>query len=591
MKQLPLSGTARAAILAAIALVAVTGYLEITLSDPPRFGPFTLAWLVHNHPISSWTALVGIFLLLTLSGRLLFSVLTVSLIYAVIVAASWTKIDYLGTPLTLADVRFFTSNLAENGVLFKAYPSLGIMLIGALLLTLIGPLLALRSKRRCSIRSRLIAALSLAGLVGGAWIANAEALNPALPQMALFGEEKSMGNGFSQLHRFKATRDRQIPDLLEIFFADASTQFQLPQRIEQRRFKPSEARPTPGAMPDIFIVLEESTFDPRMLQACKGQTVCDSPLFAAPRANQEAGPLFVHTTAGGTWLSEFTFLTGFDWRIFGPGGGHAPLNLASHMQNALPRHLQGLGYQTIAIYPVGGNFLNARDAYKHYGFEHFLAIEDLHLGTDWMHIRDGQLFDKALEVVAQKRDGRPVFVFLLTIRNHGPHANNHASLPQPEPPALAALPAPLADYLQRLQDAASAMTELEKQWLTSDRPRVLAWFGDHQPLLATTTRIAQEYSQKHFARPPTDDQMRHATWYAMSANRKPADARPPVEQVTDISYLGSQLLAFSGVPPQPADAATLGIQQICPHGIAYCSNATAVREYLSFRVWELQEIQ
>lgn len=77
----------------------------------------------------------------------------------------------------------------------------------------------------------------------------------------------------------------------------------------------------------------------------------------------------------------------------------------------------------------------------------------------------------------------------------------------------------------------------------------------------------------------------------MSANQKPADARPPVEQVTDISYLGSQLLAFSGVPPQPADAATLGIQQICPHGIAYCSNATAVREYLSFRVWELQEIQ
>ena len=554
MKQRPLSGTARAAILAAIALVAVTGYLEITLGDPPRFGPFTLAWLVHNHPISSWTALVGIFLLLTLSGRLLFSVLTVSLIYAIIVAASWTKIDYLGTPLTLADVRFFTSNLAENSVLFKAYPSLGIMLIGALLLTLIGPVLALRSKRRCSIRSRVIAALSLAGLVGGAWIANAEALNPALPQMALFGEEKSMGNGFSQLHRFNATRDRQIPDLLEIFFADASTQFQLPQRIEQSRFKPS-ARPTPGAMPDIFVVLEESTFDPRMLQACKGQTVCDSPLFAAPRANQEAGPLFVHTTAGGTWLSEFTFLTGFDWRIFGPGGGHAPLNLASHMQNALPRHLQGLGYQTIAIYPVGGNFLNARDAYKHYGFEHFLAIEDLHLGTDWMHIRDGQLFDKALEVVAQKRDGRPVFVFLLTIRNHGPHANNHASLPQPEPPALAALPAPLADYLQRLQDSASAMTELEKQWLTSDRPRVLAWFGDHQPLLATTTRIAQEYSQKHFARPP--HRRSNAPRHLVCHERQPKTCRrPPSCGASDGHQLPRQ--SVTGLQRRPSPASRCG---------------------------------
>jgi phosphoglycerol transferase MdoB-like AlkP superfamily enzyme len=591
MTQHPLSGTARAAILAAIALVAGAGYLEITSGDPPRFGPFTFAWMVQNHPISSWTALVGIFLLLTLSGRLLFSVLTVSLIYASIVAASWTKIDYLGTPLTLADVRFFTSNLAENSVLFKAYPSLGIMLVGALLLIFIGPLLALRSKRQCSMHARLIAALSLAGLLGGAWITNAEALNPALPQMALFGEEKSMGNGFSQLHRFNATHDRQIPDLLEIFFADASTKFQLPEHIQQSRFKPSEARPTPGAMPDIFVVLEESTFDPRMLQACKEQAVCDNLLFAAPHANQEAGPLFVHTTAGGTWLSEFTFLTGFDWRIFGPGGGHAPLNLAAHMQNALPHHLQGLGYQTIAIYPVGGNFLNARDAYKHYGFEHFLAVEDLHLGTDWMHIRDGQLFDRALQVVAEKRDGRPVFVFLLTIRNHGPHANSHAALPQPEPPALAALPAPLADYLQRLQDSASAMTKLEEEWLTSDRPRVLAWFGDHQPLLASTTSIAHDYTQKHFTRAPTENQMRHATWYAMSTNRKPADAQAPMEQVTDISYLGSQLLAFSGVPPRPADAAIREIQKICPHGIAHCNNATAVREYLSFRVWELKEIE
>lgn len=561
------------------------------MKPPPRFGPFTLTWIIHNHPISSWTALVGIFLLLTLSGRLLFSVLTVSLLYAAILAASWIKIDYLGKPLTLADVRFFTSNLGENGVLFKAYPSLGLMVIGALLLILIGPLLALRSKRRCSLRSRLVAALSLAGLIGGAWIANAETINPALPKMPLFGEEKSTGNGFSQLHRFNATHDRQVADLLEIFFADASTQFQLPPQIEQTRFKPTEPHPTPDEMPDIFVVLEESTFDPRMLQACNGQAICDNTLFSAPRANQISGPLFVNTVAGGTWLSEFTFLTGFDWRVFGPGGGYAPLNMASHIQSALPLHLRKLGYQTIAIYPVGGNFLNARDAYKHYGFEHFLAVEDLHLSTDWLHTRDGQLFDKALDVIAEKRDGRPVFVFLLTIRNHGPHAHSHLELSQPVAPTLAALPAQLADYLQRLQDSENAMTALGKRWFATNKPRVLAWFGDHQPNLGTTTRLAESYSQAHFANSPTEDQMRHLTWYAMSSNLKPDTPRPHLEQVTDISYLGSQLLAFSGVPPQAADAATREIQQICPHGIAYCSDATAVREYLSFRVWGLQEIR
>ncbi|MBL0285042.1 MAG: hypothetical protein IPQ01_14790 [Zoogloea sp.] len=69
-------------------------------------------------------------LMIALTGRLFFSVVAVGLLLATIAVASWIKIDYLGTPLTLADVRFFVSNLAENLVLFSAYPGLGLMLAG-----------------------------------------------------------------------------------------------------------------------------------------------------------------------------------------------------------------------------------------------------------------------------------------------------------------------------------------------------------------------------------------------------------------------------------------------------------------------------
>ena len=59
----------------------------------------------------------------------------------------------------------------------------------------------------------------------------------------------------------------------------------------------------------------------------------------------------------------------------------------------------------------------------------------------------------------------------------------------------------------------------------------------------------------------------------------------------DIAYLGTRLLAFSGLPPRASDAATFQIQALCPLGIALCGDAQTVREYLSFRVWELQEIR
>ena len=582
----------RAMAVAAAGILLVTAVLETALNNPLGFGPFGLAWLVQTHPVSSWSALAALFLLMAATGRLFFSVVAVSLLLATIAVASWTKIDYLGTPLTLADVRFFVSNLAENLVLFTAYPGLGLMLAGAILLIIGASTLALRAEPRRGIRMRLVAFATLAALAGSAWMANANSLNAALPDTTALGEDRSLENGFTQLHKFKVTGERRISDLLEIFFTDASTQFLLPPQISQTRFKAAATVEPPAVLPDIFVVLEESTFDPKILQTCDGQAVCNSALFEGSSAGREAGPLFVHTTAGGTWLSEFTFLTGFDWRIFGPGGAHAPLNMASHMQAPLPRHLQALGYQTIAIYPVAGNFLNAREAYRHYGFDHFLAIEDMNLGTDWQTLRDGQLFDKALEVIEQKRDGKPVFVFLLTIRNHGPHAENHVDLPQPEAPALAALPAPLADYLHKQQDSEDAMTRLGKRWFAAERPRVLAWFGDHQPLFATKARPAKDYAGSHLARPVADDQLRYLTWYAMTSNMPQAAATStPGGAVLDLAYLGTRLLAFSGLPPRASDAATGQIQARCPHGIALCSDAQAVREYLSFRVWELQEIR
>lgn len=571
-------------------LITLIAVLEVRDQLPANVGPFALAWNIHNHPISYCLGTLAALILLAISARPLFSLTSVLFGYALIAYSSWVKIDYLGTPLTLTDVKFFTSNLAANSVLFVAYPSLGTMLLATLTLTFLVIAMIWRLEKRRSPAIRILASSLIAALTIGILLAHNSIPNSALPQQPTFENDPSVGNSFTQLQRFKATKERNIPDLLEIFFTDASTRFTVPPRISQQRFHVTRSVAS-TTKPDIFVVLEESTFDPRLLAECINNPECNTPLFTSTQVGQESGPLFVHTTAGGTWLSEFSFLSGFDWRVFGPAGAHAPLTIAPYIRAPLPKHLQKLGYQTVAIYPVSGNFLNARETYKLYGFEHFLSVEDLGLNTDWQHTSDSDLFSKSLETLDSIRDGRPVFVFLLTIRNHGPHAETHAELPQPIPHFLKELPAPLADYLLRLKDSENSLADLERHWLGPSSPRILAWFGDHQPLFADAAHHAKDYIKTHFNLAPEESQLRYVTWYSIRFNLTSPTLHTAPNAATDIAYLATRILEIGQLPPQKSDDATRLIQQICPYGIALCRDTKVTSEYLSFRTWELKDVK
>lgn len=574
-------------------LLALTALGALELSGAAPFhvpGPFALAWQVQTHPVASWMTTTLFCLLLLSSGRLLFSLVLVALSCGVVILSSRIKINYLGTPLTLADVTFFTRNVSENVVLFKSYPALGLMIIGAGAIIVGGGFLLWKLERKRGTGARIAAAASLLSLAGCA-LMDDSAYTPISRRPAMLHNDLSVGNGFTHLQKFKATGEGSGADLLEIFATDASTEPTLPERVADNRFKPTQVPADAGRRPDIFAILEESTFDPRLLVACDRRPECDSPLFKPNLQNEQSGALFVHNGAGGTWLSEFAFLTGFDWRSFGPAGAHAPTTLAQRVTNPLPKHLQKLGYQTIAFYPVAGNFLNARSAYHSYGFEHFIATDDLGIKTDWKHTTDSELFDKALDRIEKIRDGRPVFIFLLTIRNHGPHAEQIADLDHSVPATMQNLPPPLIDYLFRLEESASALQALRQRWLDSPRPRVLAWFGDHQPLFAVQSKISEQYMTNLLPQQrPSSEHLHNLTWYALSSNTPTPPGAAQRSKPLDLAYLHAELLAFSGLPPQASTAATREIQTLCPMGILLCADGQAVKEYLSFRIWDLKDI-
>jgi phosphoglycerol transferase MdoB-like AlkP superfamily enzyme len=579
----------RVAAISTVSAVFILGWLETGPGGTSVPGPFALFWFAQSHMLTVAIALFGACALFALSGRLYTSLTVVAALYGLIAAASWVKIDYLGNPLTLADVRFFLSSLSQNLVLFQAYPRLGLLLAASIAAAVAAVLLAFRYEARRALLPRGVAFGLAAAIFGVALLAKADAAKGNALDLPVFAQDPNAGNAFTQLWKFSVTGERRLADLIEIFFGDASIGFQLPPRQASGDFAPTAPGQSPGDLPDILTVLQESLFDPQILKDCAGVAECASPLFDKPITG-EYGPMFAHSKAGGTWLSEFALLSGFDWRVFGPGGAHAPLNMAPHLRAPLAAHLRSLGYRTVAFYPVAGNFLNAREAYRHYGFDEFYAIEDLNISSNWQETSDANLFRKALEVIGKSRDGRPIFALILTIRNHGPHADKIEQIAAPIPPGLKSLPPPLVDYLLRMRDTETAMAALKRDWLGGGRPRLLAWFGDHQPLFPGAASLNRQRLGEIFSAVPSDEQIRFMTWYEISSNL-PQHAASASLKPLDLAYLGTEILDYAGIPLPPHGKATLAMGAECPLGIALCDKKERIGRYLSFRVWDLGEIQ
>ena len=215
----------------------------------------------------------------------------------------------------------------------------------------------------------------------------------------------------------------------------------------------------PGERPDLFFILQESTFDPAMIKpGYKPKT-----LFA--EGLQHTGRLHVHTYGGGTWLSEFTLTTQVRPQEFGGGGHYVFFQLPGHIQRSIFTVLKDLGYRTVVVYATDRNFINAETFYRSIGVDEFHDPVSLGIGNAWnWRLQDSTLYDAVLDK-SLRTDGRPVAVLMQTIYQHGPHD-----------PAD-----PVADYIARFEQSDLAYEKFLNALAARGLPSGVVAFGDHQP--------------------------------------------------------------------------------------------------------------
>ncbi len=237
--------------------------------------------------------------------------------------------------------------------------------------------------------------------------------------------------------------------------------------------------------PNIVAVQIESGFNPNW--AFKLHV--ENPLFHPHKHSKIITPVRVNIVGGGSWISEFEFLSGIDSRLFGADGIYTHLALPKVVKKAFPAFLRDHGYFTNTLYSAGGDFYEARSAYAAYGFEAFWDAIDLKIGTATQWSKSDLDMSTAFINRVDAFPDQPFFSYIVTNGAHSPfpelddgrNAPGYVSHGTTTPEERLQLDR----YLALLDDSATAVESIRQKLeaITEEtkRPYVLAVYGDHQP--------------------------------------------------------------------------------------------------------------
>lgn len=238
-------------------------------------------------------------------------------------------------------------------------------------------------------------------------------------------------------------------------------------------------------LPHLVAVQSESFFDPRYLYDGIKKDVLES--FDALKNSALAfGKLTVPAWGANTVRTEYAFLSGIDPEKLGVHrfnpyrtlvGGPGVASLASF--------LRGIGYRTICIHPYPASFYRRDRVYPRQGFDEFLDIRSFNNAERFgPYISDVALAEKVADLL--KNANSPIFVFVITMENHGPlHLEQVAQTDIDELYSAPPLEGceDLTIYLRHLKNADFMVASLRSTLEQCRQKASLCWYGDHVPIM------------------------------------------------------------------------------------------------------------
>lgn len=274
-------------------------------------------------------------------------------------------------------------------------------------------------------------------------------------------------------------------------------------------------RAAPRRRPDIVVLECESFFDARRVSARVPADVLRE--FDELCAQGESGRLTVPAWGANTMRTEFAFLSGIAAQSLGVHRFNPYRRFARRAVPTIASVLRGAGYRTVCLHPYPASFFGRDRVFPLLGFDEFIDLAVFgYAPRDGPYVADAAVARKVAEQL--RDDAMPLFVFAITMENHGPQH-------------LEAGPGgdALAVYLRHLRNSDAMLGAVAEALRSHDRASVLCLYGDHVPSLPAA------YAAAGFDDPRTD----YLVWAPPGLRVRRADL--------GVEVLGERVLRAAGL--------------------------------------------
>lgn len=428
-----------------------------------------------RRPWGSWAIQAGVFglshgALVLLLGHPWFAAAVVCALMLVVVVVNNAKVRALREPFVFADYEYFTDAIRHPRLFvpFLGWGNALAIAAGVVAAVALGLRVESAPAQRWALSGQLGAVL---GLIATAALCLAAGARQAV-RLSFEPERDLVGLGLLASLWHGAMAARQPPPVL-------ASPFDEPE-VAQSLSHPSNPSPT---LPHLVAVQSESFFDPRPV--CPGirrDVLAEFDSLAASALMH--GALQVPAWGANTVRSEFAFVSGLDDALLGAHRFNPYHAVAAGWPvPTLASFLKRRGYRTVCIHPYPASFYRRDRVNPLLGFDEFIDIRSFaDADRCGPFVGDAAVAAKIAAIV--ESSSVPVFVFAITMENHGPlHLEKVA--PTDVADLYSDAPPPGCDdltiYLRHLRNADRMIGELRQSLGRSERPASLCWFGDHVP--------------------------------------------------------------------------------------------------------------
>lgn len=276
--------------------------------------------------------------------------------------------------------------------------------------------------------------------------------------------------------------------------------------------------------------------------------------------NTITGYAQVSVCGGNTANSEFEFLTG-NTMSFLPSGSIPYQQYITKDTPSLASYLASLGYETYAQHPYYASGWNREKVYPLIGIEHLNFIDDYANKTYVRkYVSDDADMQHIIDTYENKEDGKPAFIFNVTMQNHGGYTDAFSDLSE-DVHATNYNSEVLDRYLSLIRLTDQSLEKLVDYFSTVDEKTVIVFFGDHQPSDAVAAQVQDSMLLPGESVPDEQLRKRYLVPYLVWANY---DIDGATQQNTSLNYLSAEVLKAAGVPTDAYQNFLLDLQKSYP---------------------------